>query len=173
MKIILFLLAVIFSASVFGQLNQTIFDEGKNQEILIGECNVDGFTQGEFASWYTMKYENYEVEDIHFNPNYTTKFDSIYVFLGSWCSDTQRELPRFCKIMDHKYFQGTYVRYFAFDGKKQNDIIDNEEYYVQFLPTFVFYYNGNELCRIIETPRDSLEEDIMDLLDRIQGITKN
>ena len=170
MKTIFLLAAILFSASVFGQLNQMIFDEDKDQDILIGECNVEGFTQREFAIWYFQEYENYEVADIHFNPNFITQFDSVYVFLGTWCSDTQRELPRFCKIMDHEYFQGTYVRYFAFDRQKQNDIIDTDEYYVQFLPTFVFYYGGNELCRIVEAPRDSLEEDIIDLLDRIQGM---
>ncbi len=170
MKAIFFFTLIFISIYSFSQLNQTKFDEEKDQEILCGECNIDGFSQGEFASWFFQEYENYEVADIHFNPNYKIPFDSIYVFLGTWCSDTQRELPRFCKIMDHEYFQGTNVRYFAFDGNKQNGVIDTDEYYVQFLPTFIFYYKGNELCRIVETPHYSLEEDIMDLLMRIQDL---
>lgn len=159
---------ILLSVMAFSQLNRTQFDEENDQEVLYGECTPEGFTEGEFGAWFNPEYENFEVNDVHFNPNYSLQFDSVYVFMASWCSDTQRELPRFCKIMDHDYFDGTYVRYFAFDGNKQNDVIDSEEFYVEYVPTFVFYYGGNELCRIIEAPRDSLEEDVMDLLSRIQ-----
>lgn len=150
------------------QLNKTMYDEIKSEEILYGECNPDGFKSGDFAFWFDTVYANYEVNETHFIPGYEVQFDSIYVFLGTWCSDSQREVPRFCKIMDHDYFKGTYVRYFALDGNKKSDAIDTKEFYIDYVPTFIFYYNGNELCRIIETPKLSLEEDIMDLLSRIQ-----
>ncbi|MDD4150404.1 MAG: hypothetical protein PHE33_10265 [Bacteroidales bacterium] len=170
MKSILFLSVFILSIYSNAQINRTVFDEIKNQEILYGECNLDGFTQKNFESWFNSEYESYNVADTFFNPQYTIPFDSIYVFLGTWCSDTKRELPRFCKIMEDEYFKKTKVRYFGFDGKKQNDVIDSDEFYIQFLPTFVFYYKGNELCRIIEAPQKSLEEDIMDLLMRVQDL---
>lgn len=159
---------VLLSSLAFPQLNRTQFDKSKSQEILYGECTVDAFIQGEFGSWFNNEYEAYQVNDIHFNPNYITPFDSVYVFLATWCDDTHRELPRFCKIMDSEYFISTKVKYFAFDGEKHNDIINSEEYYIEYMPTFVFYYGGNELCRIIEAPIESLEEDIVDLLSRFQ-----
>lgn len=150
------------------QLNSTIYDELKSKEILIGECNLEGFHSGEFAVWFDKEYEEYSVNESVFVEAYALKFDSIYVVLGTWCGDSRREIPHFCKIMDHEYFNGTYVRYFAVDGKKHTDAIDTEDLYIQFVPTMIFYYGGNELCRIVENPHLSLEEDIMDLLSRIQ-----
>ncbi|MDD2386497.1 MAG: thioredoxin family protein [Bacteroidales bacterium] len=170
MKLILFLLAFVLSIYSNAQINRTIFDERTNQEILYGECNTDGFTQNEFGSWFNSEYERYNVADTFFNPQYSIPFDSIYVFLGTWCSDTKRELPRFCKIMEDEYFNKTKVRYFGFDGHKQNDVINSDEFNVQYLPTFVFYYKGKELGRIVETAQKSLEEDIMDLLMRVQEL---
>jgi len=168
MRKLFVILFVAIPVLMSAQLNKTMYDEIKSEEILYGECNPDGFKSGDFALWFDTVYANYEVNEIHFNPNYEVPFDSIYVFLGTWCSDSQREVPRFCKIMDHEYFKGTYVRYFALDGNKKSDAIDTEEFYIDYVPTFIFYCHGNELCRIIEAPKLSLEEDIMDLLSRIQ-----
>jgi thiol-disulfide isomerase/thioredoxin len=169
MKKIVILLFLLVSFFASAQLNRVILDEAKSENILYGECDPSGFRSGEFDKWFSPEYESYKVNSQFFAEGYAVKFDSICVVLGSWCSDSQREVPRFCKIMDDEYFAGTKIRFFAVDGNKKTDVLDTEEYYIQYVPTFIFYYGGNELCRIIETPRTScLEEDIMDLLSRIQ-----
>lgn len=168
MRAIFILFFTIITSCLSAQVNRIIFDEGKGEDILYGECDREGFIMPEFAYWFDEEYNSYNVNDEVFVPGYDVKFDSIYVFLGSWCDDSHREVPRFCKIMDHPYFSGTEVKYFCVDGNKANDVINTEDYYLQFVPTFIFYYRGEELCRIIEQPKDSLEEDIMDLLYRIQ-----
>lgn len=168
MKTTLFLFFTLLSMLLTAQVNKIVFDETKDQYILYGECNKDGFVMPEFADWFNAEYDSYEVKEEYFVPGYNVKFDSIYVFLGTWCSDSHREVPRFCKIMDNDYFEGTEVRYFCLDGDKSNDLINPDDYYLQFVPTFIFYYRGEELCRIIENPKESLEQDIMDLLYRIQ-----
>ncbi len=167
MKIIVFVLVLLISGTILGQLNQTKYYLKKKQEILYGECNIDGFKQGEFAGWFLNEYKNYNVTDTLINDISEISLDSIYVFLGTWCSDTKRELPHFCKILNYDCFSKVKVRYFAFDGNKNNDVIDTEEFNIHYLPTFVFYYNGDELGRIIETPVISLEEDIMNLLIKL------
>jgi hypothetical protein len=160
-----FLACSIFASA---QFNRVIYDSIKAENILYGECNREGFLNGDFEKWFTPEYNAFVVNEKVFNPDYRVQFDSIYVLLATWCSDSQREVPRFCKIMDTEYFKGTNVKYFCFDGNKKNDVIDSEAFYLQYVPTIIFYYHGDELCRIVETPRISLEEDIMDLLSRIQ-----
>jgi hypothetical protein len=150
------------------QLNTKVYDELKSEDILIGECTPEGFRNGICAEWFNKEYDSFEVNESVFVEEYQAKFDSVIVVLGTWCGDTRREVPRFCKIMDHDYFKATLVKYYSVDGAKKTDAVNTEELYIQFVPTMIFYYGGNELCRIVETPHLSLEEDIMDLLSRIQ-----
>lgn len=168
MKLLVISFLIFVPICISAQLNRVVYDERKSQNVLFGECDIDGFKLDEFNTWFEEGYNSYEVKETYFSKDFSVRFDSVYVFLGTWCSDSQREVPRFCKIMDSEYFIGTYVKYFALDGNKKTDVIDAERFYIQFVPTFVFYYHGKELCRIIETPVLSLEEDIMDLLSRIQ-----
>ncbi|MDR2835651.1 MAG: thioredoxin family protein [Bacteroidales bacterium] len=149
-------------------MNKIIYDEKKEQDIIYGECNKAGFLIPEFSEWFLKEYNSYQVKDSLFVESYDTKFDSIYVFLGTWCEDSQREVPRFIKIMENPYFEDISIRFFCIDGDKKTDIIDAESFYLQLVPTFIFYHNGEELCRIVETPRIGLEEDIMDLVWRMQ-----
>jgi thiol-disulfide isomerase/thioredoxin len=155
--------------SVNAQLNRVIFDDKKEKEILFGESTKEAFLLSGFAEWFNKEYDAYQVNDTVFVDDYTETFDSIYVFLGSWCDDSQREVPRFIKIMEtFPIFNNVSIRYFCLDGNKQCDIINPEDYYIDLVPTFIFYKRGNELCRIIEQPRVTLENDIKDLLWRIQ-----
>ncbi|HOZ30036.1 MAG TPA: hypothetical protein PLL66_03885, partial [Bacteroidales bacterium] len=128
-------LLVLCPLFVNAQLNRVIHDDIKSQDILFGECDTNGFKLDEFSTWFLEGYNSYEVQESYFNRDFSIQFDSIYVFLGTWCSDSQREIPRFCKIMDHEYFQGTNVRYFALDGMKKSDVIDTDQFYIQFVPT--------------------------------------
>jgi hypothetical protein len=168
MKLNLIVFFICITGLLSAQVNRLVFDEAKDQDILYGECDRNGFVMPEFADWFNEEYNSYAVNDEVFVPGHDIKFDSIYVFLGTWCEDSHREVPRFVKIMDHQYFSGIDIKYFCLDGNKAADVIDTEKYYLQFIPTFIFYYRGEELCRIIEQSRESLEEDIMDLLYRIQ-----
>lgn len=168
MKNLLLAFLIISPFFAGAQLNNKVYDELKAEDILIGECTPEGFRNGICAEWFNKEYYSFEVNESVFVEGYQVKFDSVIVVLGTWCSDSQREVPRFCKIMDHDYFDGTMVKYYAVDGAKKTDAVNTEELYIQFVPTMIFYYGGNELCRIVETPRLSLEEDIMDLLSRIQ-----
>ena len=164
---IYFVLISLFSMSQ--KLNRSIYDENKEEQILFGEVTKDAFKQTEFAEWFNREYNEYTVSDTVFNESYEVTFDSIFVFLGTWCEDSQREVPRFIKIMEKfSFFKNIPIRYFCVDGNKYCDVINCEDYYVQLVPTFIFYKRGEELCRIVESPRISLEVDILDLLERLQ-----
>ena len=169
MKNIFILILLTCVITMNAQMSRTISDDKSGKSIMYGECNKDSFLRADFAEWFNKEYNSYKVNDTVFAENYETTFDSIKVFLGSWCEDSQREVPRFIKIMEtFPFFYNVEIRYFCVDRAKKCDVINPEDYYVDLVPTFIFYKRGEELCRIIETPRVTLENDIKDLLWRIQ-----
>ena len=165
------LLFIALSVSLFinGQdLNKEItLDNG--QKFLVGEITKEALAQTTYKGWYKTNYDNYEVKQ-----NLVEKFKDklekyqILVFLGTWCGDSKREVPRFMKILDAAGYSSKNLKIVALDRRKDSykKSPDGEEWGLQILrvPTFIFYKNGREQNRIIETPNKSLEEDILKII---------
>jgi thiol-disulfide isomerase/thioredoxin len=85
----------------------------------------------------------------------------IKVVMGTWCHDSKREVPRFYKILSHKTDN---IEMIALDRKKQSPNGETDAMAITNTPTFIFYKNGKEMNRIVETPVDSLERDMIKIL---------
>lgn len=90
----------------------------------------------------------------------------IDVYLGLWCGDSREHVPVFLKIMDALASPGLQVTYYAVERKASPE----QKYYaeemgVERVPTFiVFGPDGKERGRIVETPKISILEDLINLL---------
>jgi hypothetical protein len=90
---------------------------------------------------------------------------TIDVYLGTWCIDSQNNVPPFIRIIEMLNIKDLPVRYFNMDRKPSRDIkFFVEEFKVERVPTFIFYRQGEEIGRIVENPEKSLMEDIIELL---------
>jgi thiol-disulfide isomerase/thioredoxin len=86
------------------------------------------------------------------------------VFLGTWCSDSRREVPRFFKLADEAGIPPASIRLYGLDRtKKSNDGL-TDQYAIVLLPTFVFMKGGKELGRIVESPQATIEQDMVTIL---------
>ncbi len=94
----------------------------------------------------------------------------IICVLGTWCHDSQREVPRFWKILqesDNPHLDLTMFAVGRSSDETAREILDNigfdvslrETYNVELVPTFIFLSDGVELGRIIESPQTTLEQD--------------
>lgn len=88
----------------------------------------------------------------------------VVVVLGTWCSDSRMHVPRFLKIADRAGIAGDRIRFFGVDRSKKSADGVTDQYRVERVPTFLFFKEGKEVGRIVEAPRQSLEEDILVLL---------
>lgn len=88
----------------------------------------------------------------------------IMVFLGTWCSDSQREVPRFLKVME--LAQNPHINYklMGLDRSKRDADGFAEQYQIEFVPTFVVIHNDEEIGRIVETPIASIEQDLAEII---------
>lgn len=87
---------------------------------------------------------------------------SALIFLGTWCGDSRREVPRFYKVVDMAEFSD--VRIVGLDRKKKSPDGTESGYHIERVPTFIFFKNDKEIGRIVETPTTTLEEDISRIL---------
>jgi thiol-disulfide isomerase/thioredoxin len=95
-----------------------------------------------------------------------SEFDSLQflVFGGTWCSDTQRELPRFIKICDTMGVQSERMQLFMLDEQKKSAYIHVKVWQITAVPTFIVLRNGREIGRIVETPTPTLEKQLLQIV---------
>ncbi|HYO11819.1 MAG TPA: thioredoxin family protein [Thermoanaerobaculia bacterium] len=89
----------------------------------------------------------------------------VTVFLGTWCGDSGREVPRFWRALDEAGaalpFQ---VRYIAVDAEKKQPgeaVTGND---IRYVPTFIVRREGREVGRIVEESPNGIEKDLLALL---------
>ena len=88
----------------------------------------------------------------------------ITIVMATWCSDSRREVPRFYKILDFLKFNNDNTTLINVNSAKKTSDIDISTINIQRVPTIFFYINNNEIGRIIETPKISLEKDMVNIL---------
>jgi thiol-disulfide isomerase/thioredoxin len=88
----------------------------------------------------------------------------VTVFFGTWCGDSKRQLPKFLKVADQAGIPSEKIKLYGVDRTKKSADGLAEKYNIQRVPTFLFFKNGVELGRIVETPHTTIEGDIITIL---------
>ena len=133
-------------------------------EMLYGKISRDQLFF-DFPEWRN-EYDNYSPEENVINElKKADIYDEIFLFLGTWCQDSQREVPRLFKILDQI---GTgaeeKIKIWAVDRAKKLADDSTDMYDINFVPTIIFFKNGREIGRIVENPEQRLEDDILNIL---------
>jgi len=167
-QFILLSLGMIIGITVFSQgkkMNQTIFDPKSNHDIMIGYCTLAGITDTLFNSSFKKEYDNY-TPDGEIMSQVTSLLDEITVtiVLGTWCSDSREQVPRFIRIYDVLEHAIPFPVLICVDSEKKAGEVSLEGMNIMKVPTFIIYHNNRELGRIIETPQTTLEKDFLTIL---------
>jgi len=168
MKGILTMVLMVWSLTAFSQsMNQVLLDPRIEKEVLMGLCDRSGLKLPVFEAYYTPEYATYapDAEIISKLKQVGTDWQ-VHIVLGTWCSDSQREVPRFYRIMDVCGFPEQLITMYGVGRDKQAGESDISDLKVTLVPTFVFFREGKEIGRIIESPLTSLEEDMLGILTR-------
>jgi thiol-disulfide isomerase/thioredoxin len=133
---------------------------------LIGQFNADAlFKYPEFKTIYLPEYEAYQPNKQilkKIKPNlFLYKFE---VYIGSWCQDSQREVPRFLKIMDEINIPKNKISMYALNRKKESFYGEQVQKNIQKVPTFIVYRGGIEIGRIVEAPAKSIEISLYEII---------
>jgi thiol-disulfide isomerase/thioredoxin len=135
----------------------------KYSKVATGTLQRDTFTQDEeFRKWFLKGYESYAVnERIIDSLKSSLQGRSIVLVLGTWCSDSQEQVPAVLKILDNINFPAADIRFYGIDKEKKLPAEIVAQYKINSVPTIIVLQpNGTEVTRIVETPLKSLEEDL-------------
>lgn len=140
-----------------------VFRNGIN--MLYGETTTD-MLFSEYPNW-KQKYTEYS-PDSSVADKLTNIYPDleVYIFLGTWCGDSRKEVPRFLKIADETHFiSRENIKMWAVDRNKTLESGLAEKYMIKRVATFIFLKNDKEIGRIVEKPESkNMENDILQIL---------
>ena len=142
------------------------------EPILEGKITFQELMQPPFLEWFSKEQISYHVDtetldDLNNNPE-KIKALSVKIFLGTWCEDSQREIPRFFQIIQYLNLENKY-ELIALDRDKKTKNNLEKGMNIHHVPTFIIYQNGKEINRIVESPIETLEKDIITILQHKLG----
>ena len=85
----------------------------------------------------------------------------VVVLFGSWCHDSEREIPRLLKLLQQSEVELSSLQLEAVNQQKQHPQQLHSQYNLRYTSTIIVLdQHGQELGRIIEKPTQSLAEDL-------------
>ncbi len=146
-------------------MNKQVADTIDGGMMLLGPINAAGLNQEPFALWFEENSKAYTpdmslIEEI--KPLLKPCF--VKVFMGSWCEDSQREVPALLKLLDLADFDSSQLEIIAMTHDKDTPENYEADYQIEFIPTIMFFKDGAELNRIVEYTQETLELDILKIL---------
>lgn len=160
---LLSLLTIFACSSTVPATAESSLDHHQEQTTdLVGQINRQALSD---LSWYKKNYSSYTPEQTSLEALQDSLNDiEIKVFMGTWCHDSQRESPRLFKVLDTAAYDLDNLSLIALDRTKKTPNEYEVGQDIQRTPTFIFFKDDIEIGRIVETPRESLEKDMLKIV---------
>jgi thiol-disulfide isomerase/thioredoxin len=91
---------------------------------------------------------------------------SFKCVLGFWCDDSKAHVPSFLKIMQAIDMDEEGFRMYGVDENKQAAFEGFNALRIEFVPTVIVYFDKQEIGRWVESPKETLEKDLANILQR-------
>ena len=134
----------------------------KTQDIKTGKTDPSQVQKD--YKWFRVGYDSYHPEKSSINklkeslPAYR-----IIIFGGTWCPDTQELLPSFYKTIDEAGYSRSNTTLYLIDHNFQSPERMEDTYHIKSIPTFIILKNDIEIGRIVENPKNSIEESLAEI----------
>ena len=167
LKYLIPLAIIITTIQIYSQDYKIIPDEINGEPLILGYYPASILIDSLFKDTWTTEYNNY-------HPDYETldslegKLEdiSIKIVFRSTCSDSREQLPRLFKILNELNYKVNSITLIGVNREKQGLSSEAEGLEIELVPTIIFYKDGNEIGRIVETPVESMEKDLLVLINR-------
>ncbi len=102
-------------------VNKVVVDDKTGRQMLVGITDRSAFESPDFNEWFSKNYIEYEPDS--FVIDQIKSFSdsiNIQIFMGTWCSDSRREVPRFLKVIDALNLMKNKVQIINVNRKKKS-----------------------------------------------------
>ena len=162
----LLVLLFLFSGLAIAQTPSNYITDSKGREVLWGEFEMADLHRPAFVDWFQKGYDAYSPdESVLKELKEQLKGHQIKVFMGTWCGDSKREVPKVIKLFAELDFPKQDATLIALRGDgeyyKQGPNGETVGSNIHRVPTIIISKNGQEIGRIVEEPKVSLEADLL------------
>ena len=164
-RISIVLIFLITTFQIFAQDFKIITDEKNVEPLILDYCFASIIIDSLFKDTWTTEYDNYQ-PDFEVLDSLEGKLDNIIITIvfRSTCSDSREQLPRLFKILNELNYDVNSITLIGVSREKQGLSNETEGLELELVPTIIFYKDGSEIGRIIETPVESMEKDLLEIL---------
>lgn len=149
----LFFFSMVSSPLCFAQ-NSDIIGKTTPEEIREQHKVFDIYTKRYSPNAESVKYLSQIEDSVH-----------IFVLFGTWCHDSKKQIPAFMKTIELADNSTISIEYIAVSRKKKEPKGMIERWDLKLTPTFIIYRKGIEYGRIVEEPIQSMEQDLVSILN--------
>lgn len=147
------------------EINNEFADPEDGGMMLLGEINRGGLTSEPYYEWFEENQKIHTLDTVALESLKPLLKDvNIKVFMGTWCEDSQREVPALYKILDASGFSYENFSIAAVSHDKDTPNGLEKGYNIEYVPTIIFIKNGDTLNRIVEYAHKTLEQDMLSIL---------
>lgn len=115
--------------------------------------------------WFDKEYAAYPVNQSLVNElKPLLKGKELILYMGTWCEDSQREVPAMMKILRQADYEINDLKIVAVNEDKTTPDQLEKEHQLMYIPALIFLENEKEMNRIVEFPIKTLEEDMFAIL---------
>lgn len=151
-------------------LNRTYTDANGNLN-LVGASTRARLSEPPFADWFDKNYADYTIDTVTANRlKPLLKDKQFLIFMGTWCGDSRREVPRLYKLLAYCGVNEQQIRLVNVSNRdsvyKQSPDHEERGLYIFRVPDLLVYDRQREIGRIVESPVKTVEQDLLAIVEQ-------
>lgn len=150
------------ASEVIADINTLVDDpDEEGSKMLLGKIDKEGLA-GENFPWFLETMKSYDAKDeVIDSLQKQLKNVTIKAFMGTWCEDSQREIPALYAVLNEANYNISTVEFFAVSQDKVTPQQFEKGLNIEYVPTIILHKEGKEMGRIVESTHKTLEEDLL------------
>ena len=141
-----------------------VLPTGRDSNVHLKDFTRINLDDSKIYPWFKQPYQDYNPDSHALDSlNLLKNHVRIVVFGGSWCSDTKSLLPKFYKTVEMAKIPAENIILIGVDPYKHSRDGRSWQHRIKRVPTFILYYDGKEIGRVVESVNRSIETDMLNV----------